>query len=270
MSDETRPALCRTDPPPSPAFLWTDEDLGDAWRIWPQEEPLVQAKRGKTRLGFALLLKAFQLEGRFPEVPEDIPAPALAFVSAQVGADPDDVADYPWGGRTMERHRSEIREWCGFREFILADHEALKGWLIQEVIPQEHRPDRLTEVMHQWCRGLRIEPPAMEHGQRILSSALQRHEAAFTQSIFQNLNRKALDRLDGLLKIQPSDEEPEWTPWQGLKTDPGKAGVESVKATVKATATRLRELKGVGLPSAIRKSTMIGRFRLARHHPASN
>lgn len=228
---------------------WTEEELGLSWRIWPQEEPLVQAKHGKTRLGFTLLLKAFQLEGRFPESPDDIPAPALAFVATQLGADPVELAEYPWTGRTLERHRAEIREWCGFREFTLADHEALKGWLIQEVIPQEHRPDRLTEAMHQWCRGLRIEPPAMEHGQRILSSALQGHETAFTQCIFGKLDRKALDRLDGLLKTQPSEEEPEWTPWQALKADPGKAGVESVKAT----ASRLRELKQVGLPPGLFK-----------------
>jgi hypothetical protein len=108
---------------------WTEEELGLSWRIWPQEEPLVQAKHGKTRLGFTLLLKAFQLEGRFPESPDDIPAPALAFVATQLGADPVELAEYPWTGRTLERHRAEIREWCGFREFTLADHEALKGWL---------------------------------------------------------------------------------------------------------------------------------------------
>lgn len=229
--------------------VWTDEDLGDSWRIWPQEEPLVQAKRGKTRLGFALLLKSFQLEGRFPEAPDDIPAPALAFVAAQLEADPAELADYPWTGRTLERHRAEIREWCGFREITLQDQEALKGWLVREIIPQEHRPERLLETLFDRCRDLRIEPPTADRSQLLLSSALQAHETSFTGNIFRGMNRNGLERLDALLKIQPSDEEPEWTPWQALKVDPGKAGVESVKAT----ASRLREVKAVDLPPGLFK-----------------
>ena len=208
--------------------VWIDEDLGLSWWIWPQEEPLIQAKHGKTRLGFALLLKAFQLEGRFPEDPGDIAAPALAFVAAQLGTDSNEVFDYPWIGRTIERHRAEIREWCGFREVTLQDQDGLKTWLVREVIPQEHRPERLLEALFQRCRDLRIEPPTADRSQLLLNSALQAHETDFTESIYGKLGRKALDRLDDLLKTQPSEEEPEWTPWQALKTDPGKAGVESV------------------------------------------
>ena len=228
---------------------WSEDDLAEAWFLWPPERGLLKNKTGATRLGFALLLKFFPSEGRFPSDAGEIPPMVVDFVASQVEVDPAAFNHYPWEGATIKRHRAEIRKWCGFHEFTLADHEALKGWLIQEVIPQEHRPDRLTEAMHQWCRGLRIEPPAMEHGQRILNSALQGHETAFTQGIFGKLGRKALDRLDGLLKTQPSEEEPEWTPWQTLKADPGKAGVESVKAT----ASRLRELKGVGLPPGLFK-----------------
>ena len=228
---------------------WSEDDLAETWLLLPPERALLKNKTGATRLGFALLLKFFQSEGHFPSDAGEIPSMVVGFVASQVEVDPATFDHYPWEGATIKRHRAEIREWCGFREFTLADHEVLKTWLVQEVIPQEHRLDRLTEAMRQWCRGLRIEPPAMDHGQRILSSALQGHETTFTQGVFGKLGRKALDRLDSLLKIQPSEEEPEWTPWQALKADPGKAGVESVKAT----ASRLRELKEVGLPPGLFK-----------------
>lgn len=228
---------------------WSEDDLAETWLLWPPERGLLKNKTGATRLGFAIVLKFFQSEGRFPSDAGEILPIIVRFVADQVEVDPAAFDHYPWKGATIKRHRAEIRDWCGFREFTLADQEEAKGWLIQEIIPHEPRPDRLTEAMLQWCRGLRVEPPASEHGQRILSSALQRHEATFTQAIFRKLDRKALDRLDSLLKIQPSEDEPEWTPWQALKIDPGKAGVESVKAT----ASRLRELKGVGLPTGLFK-----------------
>jgi len=226
---------------------WTPEDLESTWLLHSQELALLRNKSGATRLGFAVLLKYFQCESRFPEGPGEVPPVGVRHVAGQLLLPEDSWWDYKWEGRAIKYHRSEIREWCGFREFTLVDQEALKGWLIREAIPLEYRPDRLADSMLQWCRGLRLEPPAAEYGQRILNSAVQGHEVEFTQGIFQKLDRKAMVRLDGLLKIQPSEEEPEWTPWQALKADPGKAGVESVKAT----GTRLRELKAVGLPPSL-------------------
>lgn len=229
--------------------VWPEDDLAETWFLWPPELGLLKNKTGATRMGFAILLKFFQSEGRFPIDAGEIPSMVVRFIADQIGMDPAVFGHYPWDGATIKRHRAEIREWCGFREFTRTDQDALKGWLIQKVIPLEHRPDCLTEAMHQWCRGLRIEPPAEDHGQRILNSALQGHETTFTQSLFGKLGKQSVDRLDGLLKVQPSEEDPDWTPWQNLKADPGKAGVESVKAT----ATRLRELKEVGLPLGLFK-----------------
>nr|WP_214661068.1 DUF4158 domain-containing protein [Streptomyces polyasparticus] len=41
-------------------------------------------KSGANRFGFALLLKFFEVEARFPENTEGIPAPAVAYVAQQV------------------------------------------------------------------------------------------------------------------------------------------------------------------------------------------
>jgi hypothetical protein len=42
------------------------EDLIVDWTLLPGEATLVGSKRGPARLGFAVLLKFFQREGRFP------------------------------------------------------------------------------------------------------------------------------------------------------------------------------------------------------------
>ena len=45
---------------------WDIEELIEHFTLVPPELELLGNKSGATRLGFALLLKCFQLEGRFP------------------------------------------------------------------------------------------------------------------------------------------------------------------------------------------------------------
>jgi hypothetical protein len=46
--------------------VWTPEDLIASWTLVEDDWRLVGNKTGTARLGFALLLKFFELEGRFP------------------------------------------------------------------------------------------------------------------------------------------------------------------------------------------------------------
>lgn len=53
---------------------WTRDDLVEHFTLSPQERALVATMRhDHTRLGLAVLLKSFQLDGRFPRVPYDVP-----------------------------------------------------------------------------------------------------------------------------------------------------------------------------------------------------
>jgi uncharacterized protein DUF4158 len=45
---------------------WELEDLIECWTLDEAEVELLANKSGATRLGFALMLKFFELEGRFP------------------------------------------------------------------------------------------------------------------------------------------------------------------------------------------------------------
>ena len=53
---------------------WPPEDLAEHWTLTADELRLLDPKTDHNRLGFALLLKFFTIEGRFPrslaEVPE--------------------------------------------------------------------------------------------------------------------------------------------------------------------------------------------------------
>ncbi|MBF0235873.1 MAG: Tn3 family transposase, partial [Desulfamplus sp.] len=57
--------------------------------------------------------------------------------------------------------------------------------------------------------------------------------------------------MNSLLQLQSSvNDEAEWTKWQSIKTDPGKAGLESVKETV----FRLQTVRSIGLPADLFKT----------------
>ncbi|MFE1973140.1 DUF4158 domain-containing protein [Streptomyces hygroscopicus] len=89
---------------------WEPEDLIEVWTLLDDDEKRLRNKSGANRLGFALLLKFFEVEARFPESTEEIPAPAVAYVAQQVKVAPEEFAAYDWAGRAISRHRMEIRD----------------------------------------------------------------------------------------------------------------------------------------------------------------
>lgn len=100
---------------------WSAEELIGSWTLVDEDWRLVSNKSGPTRLGFALLLKFFEIEARFPRNADELPSAAIAYVAEQVKVDPAEFARYQWSGRAIERHRVQIRTAFGFREFSRGD-----------------------------------------------------------------------------------------------------------------------------------------------------
>jgi len=136
-------------------------------------------KRGATRLGFAVLVKFFELEARFPQGPDEVPAPAVVYVAEQVRVPPEAFDAYAWVGRTIEYHRAQIREAFGFRETTRADESKLTAWLGQDVAPTETSDLALVEALLARCRAERIEPPGRV--ERIVAGARAAASAAFCE-----------------------------------------------------------------------------------------
>jgi hypothetical protein len=49
------------------------DELAEQWTLLPGERELSANKSGTTRRGFAVLLKFFRCEARFPQSPEEVP-----------------------------------------------------------------------------------------------------------------------------------------------------------------------------------------------------
>ena len=139
---------------------WEPEELIACWTLVDADWRLVANKSGATRLGFAVLLKFFELEGRFPRHVGEPPPAAVEYVAQQVKVDAAEFASgYALSGRTVEYHRAQIRTALGFREASRADEERLSGWLADEVCPGEPDDDRQRDALLGRCREERIEPP---------------------------------------------------------------------------------------------------------------
>ena len=226
----------------------TPEDLHTDWMLLPAERDLLANKSRKTHVGFSVLLKYFQIEGRFPASAREIPLVVADFVARQLDATVDSWLMYSWDGVTIKRHRMEIREWCGYREATRRDLCDLKNWLIADALPQDDRVERLREALLERCRHLKIEPPTSDQISRLILSALAKHEKRFCIAITGNLNEAMQEQLHALLQTQTSDDG-EWTTWQTLKSDPGKAGINSIKDAV----VRLLIVRRIGLPTGLFK-----------------
>lgn len=176
---------------------WEPEELIAGWTLVEEDERLVGNKTGPSRLGFALLLKFFELEGRFPESGEEIPPAAVDYVAGLVRVDPSALAKYAWSGRTIEYHRAQIRGALGFRECNEADEDRLASWLADEVCPVELARERLREALLARCRVERLEPPAAGQLGRVVGSGLRRFEQGLCERTVGRLSGGAVEHLEG-------------------------------------------------------------------------
>lgn len=116
---------------------WTIKELSEHWTLAPDEIDLVSSLHHKNRLGFSVLLKFFQLEGRFPHTKGEVPKACVAFVAEQIELPVElffNFFKYDWDDRNSRNHRAEIRTYCGFREATTNDKKKISDWLVSNYI----------------------------------------------------------------------------------------------------------------------------------------
>ena len=257
---------------------WSLEDLIDTWTLVDADRDLIANKYGSTKLGFAVILKFFEIEGRFPRHGGEVPPAAVEFVARQVKVDPAQFGMYLFTGSTIEYHRGQIRRALRFRECTLADAQALTGWLAQEVCPSELSSDRQRQALLLRCRSQRIEPPTPGRIDRIIASAAEAADGRFcTTTVARLAEVGAVTRLEAL--VAPADGEDEErdegagdeVPAEGaagllaeIKADPGRPGLDTFLDEV----AKLRRVRSLGLPAGLFTDTAQKRVTLWRNRAA--
>jgi len=239
---------------------WTAEELTAQWALLPAEFALLANKSGPTRLGFAVLLKFFENEARFPYYRDEVPLAAVTDLARQVGLPPEQYRQYDWQGRTIKYHRAQIRTHCGFREATVRDLRELATWLSEQVPTYDDHTEPLKVAAYQRLRELRIEPPSAERMQRVLRSAIRSCELQFCSTTLQRLSSATVAGLEALLGPEAKPEvtlaskgegagQPaiERSALQRLKRDPGRVSVDSVVTEV----AKLQQIRQLGLPAEL-------------------
>ena len=244
---------------------WDIEELIEHFTLVEDDLDALVNKAGPTRLGYALLLKCFQYEGRFPLAKYDIPKAVVDYVARQLKLDPTLYALYDWEGRTIKGHRTQIREHLEFREATVLDTEEMKRWLISEKLAADQNMEHLKAVVITRFRDLKIEPPTTDRLERLIRSACSSYEQTLFTEIMQQLPATTRTLLDDLLarsvvaaeqEAQRLDDEPTPAPslprqmsitWQDLKTNPGAIGLESMLYEI----DKLRVLTQLALPAEL-------------------
>ena len=221
---------------------WEPEDLVACWTLVDADWRLVANKSGATRLGFALLLKFFEQEARFPRHIGELPPAAVDYIGAQTKVDPGQLAKYDWSGRTIKYHRGQIRDALGFREAARADEEALTAWLAEEVAPAELSEDRLRESLVAHCRAEHIEPPGRI--ERIVGAARAAASDQFCATTLSRLGLDAADRLEELVVDHDDESNGGHGVLAELKADPGHVSLESLLNEI----DKLERIRSLRLP----------------------
>jgi hypothetical protein len=252
---------------------WEPEDLIEVWTLLEGDQERLRNKSGANRLGFALLLKFFEVEARFPEDAGEIPVPAVSYVAQQVKVPAEEWAAYDWSERAIKRHRTEIRGAFGFRECTKEDHAQLTEWLAVELCGVELNRDRLAEAVVARCRKDRLEPPTPGRIARLVGSAVSTFEERFCAATVGRLSAATRSRLDDLIAEDAgADEESAGgggTFFTELKADPGALGLDSLLAEV----NKLQRVRGLQLPPELfadvsEKLVAAWRARAAKEYPS--
>jgi hypothetical protein len=221
---------------------WSPEELLASWTLVDGDWDLVANKSGSTRLGFSLLLKFFELEGRFPDLLEEVSQAAVEYVAGLVKVPAAEFAKYDLTSRSAKNHRKQIREALKFRPATRADEEKLIAWLADEVCPVELVEDRLREALLVECRERSIEPPGRVD--RIITAAQTRAEKALCARTIERLGDVGVARL---LALVAEENEDGAALLASLKRDPGAVGLESLLTEI----TKLNDVRRLGLPDGL-------------------
>jgi len=158
---------------------WEPVESISAWTLTGSDWDLIANKAGVTRLGFAVMLKFYEIEGRFPAYTEEVPPAAVSYLGSLVRVDPALFAKYSWAGRSIKYHRSQIRTVYGTRPPTEADGDRWAQWLADEMCPAETNRDRLADALRRRRRSEKAEPPSAGQAERVVASGCRRFDDAF-------------------------------------------------------------------------------------------
>jgi len=231
-------------------IIWSEEDLIDSFTLSIDELNLFANKSLPQKIGFAVLLKYIQYEGKFPLSKNEIPIVVIKHIAKQIEVSVEKFSDYQLKGRTVEDHRSTIRKFIGFNKWSSQYTNDLSEWIQTIFFPDHFKGDYLKERILKHLHNLKIEPPKKNVLERIINSAVNEWEIKTFKCISDKISLKSKSEMDLILDNEKNFiEENDNTPLRQLKSDPGNVSLKSILAET----AKLECIRKVNLPQNLFK-----------------
>ncbi len=257
---------------------WAPDELINYCTLSREETDLVNktSKTDYNRIGCAVLLKHFQIEGKFPHRKQDILDAVVEHIAQQLKAQSSEFKRYELRERVAKRHRVQIRTFLGVHVGTVADAKTILAWLFtHDQLLEEHNLDRLKGVVYERYKELKIEPPEPKRIERLIHSAVRTADERLHKKIVERLTPETQEKLDALLK--ENSQSGNTSPLSNLKNEVGTASLENVLSEI----TKLERIRALSLPPDLfsdisRKRILWCKQRIAvedlseiRRHPTS-
>lgn len=181
----------------------------DLYTLDSEELRLAKSKNGQeNKLAFAICLKFFQIEGRYP-TNEDIFDPLMSkAIAIQLDCADINCDNYDWSNRSAERFRQEIRLLLGYKKATTVDSNKLIGWLIENILPEAPTMLQITDKVYKFLRDQRLEPFKPVQLERYIATSCYQFEQQLFANIFSQLSTATIESIDALLEeIDEQDDE---------------------------------------------------------------
>jgi len=182
------------------ALPTTEADLVRHWTLDRADLAAVDRRRGgHNQLGFALQLCALRYPGRLLRPGELIPAEALRFVVAQLGAEPEALASYAARFQTRYEQLDALREAFGFTELGLPQRREILAWLLPVALATTGAPAIALALMEE-LRRRRVIAPGPFIIEHLVVATLVLAERHVAHQLTRALTPAQAEALDALLR----------------------------------------------------------------------
>ena len=189
---------------------WILKELKEFWTLATSELKLLSGVSHKHRIGYALLLKFFQMEGRFPESKNEIPKACAVFIAEQLESPVElfqTFFKYDWDDRTSRHRRAEIRNFCGYREATTDDTQKISDWLVENYISDGANKQQIQAATYQRLKELKIEPPERLRIDRLVRSASKKYEKQVFENTIAAIPKRVRKQLQALIDFDEEDDD---------------------------------------------------------------
>ena len=206
---------------------WSAEELQDFWLLCNEERALLHGRTASNRIGFALMLKFFQVAGYFPKSHTEIPQQALAYVCSTLDTDVDDYRSYSFSPRLLKAHRAEIRLFLGFRQATNEDAVKAAKFLECEVLSGQTEV-QLSGSLRQWYKKQRIELPSPSRQVHIVRKAMEAGDLAVFRKLYARIPAGSCDAISQFISHSSNDSTDTAKGILWLKSDAGRPSLDTI------------------------------------------